>query len=90
VLQTHPTVHCLAASKRLLTDLHEKGLLQLFATAGAGPVETPPQGTEAANLERRPQYLISRLPGWDPERTLEWLHGLTWLGFFGPGPSPSA
>jgi len=82
LLQTHPTVHVtLADVQRLLTDLHEKGLLQTLRYGqGAALLKhhRKERRQQIWNAVRNILYL--RLPGWDPERTLEWLHGyLAWV-----------
>jgi putative peptide zinc metalloprotease protein len=86
LLRVHPTIHVtLPDVQRLLTDLHEKGLLQTLRF-GQGAALLKHHRKERSqrlwNGVRNILYL--RLPGWDPERTLAWLHQyLAWL--FTPG-----
>lgn len=82
LLRIHPTVHVtLSDVQRLLTDLHDKGLLQTLRY-GQGSALLRHYRKERRqriwNAVRNILYL--RLPGWDPERTLAWLHGyLAWI-----------
>jgi putative peptide zinc metalloprotease protein len=86
LIQNFPTLHVLLTDvQRLITDLHEKGLLQsLRYGQGASLMKH--------RIEQRLQrvwgflrnLLYIRLPGWDPERVLTWLHPyVAWL--FRPG-----
>jgi len=67
--------------QNLIADLHEKGLLQS---------NRPGQGESLVKIKRKRRkdkikgafksLLYVRLPGWDPERTLQWLYPRTrWL-----------
>jgi putative peptide zinc metalloprotease protein len=82
LLRVHPTLHVtLSDVQRLLTDLHQKGLLQTLRF-GQGAALLKHHRKERRqriwNAVRNILYL--RLPGWDPERTLAWLHDYAaWL-----------
>jgi putative peptide zinc metalloprotease protein len=82
LLRIHPTIHVtLSDVQRLLTDLHEKGLLQTLRFGQGSALLKHHQKERRQriwNAVRNVLYL--RLPGWDPERTLAWLHDyVAWL-----------
>lgn len=80
--ETYPTVQLqLSDIQQLITDLHKKGLLQSDRTGQAGALI---RERRKEKLDKFKQKLMSllyfRLPGWDPERTLQWLHPkVKWL-----------
>lgn len=73
---TYPTVQLqLSDIQQLITDLHKKGLLQTDRTGQAGALIRERRKEEADKLKQKLMSLLYfRLPGWDPERTLRWLH----------------
>jgi putative peptide zinc metalloprotease protein len=76
LLQKHPTLHVtLSDVQRLLTDLHEKGLLQTLRYGqGAALLKHHRKERRQRIWNGVRNILYLRLPGWDPERTLVRLH----------------
>ncbi len=76
LLRVHPTIHVtLSDVQRLLTDLHEKGLLQTLRFGqGAALLKHHRKERKQKIWNGVRNILYLRLPGWDPERTLTWLH----------------
>jgi len=76
LLRVHPTIHVtLSDVQRLLTDLHEKGLLQTLRFGqGAALLKHYRKERKQKIWNGVRNILYLRLPGWDPERTLSWLH----------------
>ena len=78
----YPTLRLtLSDLQQLITDFHQKGLLQ-SDRFGQGPALV----RERRNQKRRKllgnlrSLLYLRLPGWDPERTLQWMYPWTkWM-----------
>jgi len=67
--------------QQLITDLHKKGMV-VSDRAGQGPsVVRERQKTRKEKIKQTFMSLLSlRLPGWDPERTLRWMHPLVnWI-----------
>lgn len=82
LLLSHPTIHVtLSDVQRLLTDLHEKGLLQTLRFGqGAALLKHHRKERKERIWNAVRNILYLRLPGWDPERTLNWLHAyVAWL-----------
>jgi putative peptide zinc metalloprotease protein len=75
LLKSFPTLHILLSDvQQLITDLHEKGLVQSlrFGQGAALLVHHRSQRMQRVwNFCRNLLYI--RLPGWDPERVLTWL-----------------
>ena len=79
---TYPTVQLqLSDIQQLITDLHKKGLLQTDRQGQAGALIRERRKEAADKLKQKLMSLLYfRLPGWDPEKTLQWLHPLVkWL-----------
>ena len=79
---TYPTVQLqLSDIQQLITDLHKKGLLQTDRVGQAGALIRERRKEAADKLKQKLMSLLYfRLPGWDPEKTLQWLHPLVkWL-----------
>ncbi|MFK7822254.1 MAG: hypothetical protein AB8G99_26395, partial [Planctomycetaceae bacterium] len=74
--KTYPTVQLqLSDIQQLITDLHKKGLLQTDRTGQAGALIRERRKEQADKLKQKLMSLLYfRLPGWDPEKTLQWLH----------------
>lgn len=79
---TYPTVQLqLSDIQQLITDLHKKGLLQTDRVGQAGALIRERRKEAADKLKQKLMSLLYfRLPGWDPEKTLQWLHPLVkWM-----------
>ncbi len=81
MLRIHPTLHVtLADVQRLLTDLHEKGLLQTLRYGQGAALLKHYRKERRQRIWNAVRNSLSALPGWDPERTLAWLHDyLAWV-----------
>ncbi|MCA9080411.1 MAG: PqqD family peptide modification chaperone [Planctomycetaceae bacterium] len=82
-----PTAHVTPADVQMLvTDLHEKGLL-LSDRSGQGEAMVEKKREtywkEFRSKVMNPLYI--RLPGWDPDETLEWM--LPWTGWIFSNPA---
>jgi len=61
--------------QQLITDLHKKGLVVSDRPGQGAAVVRERQKTRRQKFKQTLMSLLSlRLPGWDPERTLHWLH----------------
>jgi putative peptide zinc metalloprotease protein len=82
LIRSFPTLNVtLNDVQQLITDLHEKGLLQSqrFGRGAALLKHRNKQRNEKFWAFLR-NLLYVRLPGWDPERVLQWLHPrLAWI-----------
>ncbi len=79
---TYPTVQLqLSDIQQLITDLHKKGLLQTDRAGQAGSLIRERRKEQADKLKQKLMSLLYfRLPGWDPEKTLQWMHPtVKWL-----------
>lgn len=66
--------------QRMITSLHGQGLVLSQRPGQAGPLIRKQQLAWRQSLKQTLTNLMSiRLPGWDPDRTLAWMHG--WLGW---------
>lgn len=89
----YPTVRLtLVDIQRLITDLYKKGLLLSNRSGQAGALLKRAADHRKQQIKNAlKSILFLRLPGWDPQRTLDWLHqyvrpiffpsvvALTWL-----------
>ena len=67
--------------QHLITDLHQKGLAQSNRVGqGASLIKEHRKRRRKKRLNAARNLLYLRLPGWDPERTLQWLYPLfSWI-----------
>ena len=71
----------LADVQRMITSLHSQGLVWSQRPGQAGPLITKQQKASRQKLWQSVTNLLSiRLPGWDPDAALQWMHGwLSWI-----------
>jgi putative peptide zinc metalloprotease protein len=76
LVRDFPTVHItLVDVQQLITDLHQKGLVQsLRYGQGAAMLKQESRERRKRIWGVLRNLLYLRLPGWDPERVLVWLH----------------
>jgi putative peptide zinc metalloprotease protein len=67
--------------QQLITDLHKKGLVVSDRPGQGAAVVRERKKTRKEKIKQTLMSLLSlRLPGWDPERTLHWMHPfIAWI-----------
>lgn len=80
--ERYPTLHLTMSDvQQLITDLHKKGLVQSDRSGQAGSLVLERRKTKREKFFGQLKSLLYlRLPGWDPERSLQFLYPFTkWL-----------
>ena len=89
LLRSFPTLHITPRDvQRLVTDLHEKGLLSSDRLGQGEQLQKKHRKEQLKKIRKtcmNPLYL--RLPGWDPERTLQRIE--PWFGWIFTKPAAS-